>query len=90
MTGDIDASQWKVSPAKLHPTSLISEMQELETVLARRAGEALGVEIKRGLPVTGFHQTGDGLLFSQATNLLKVNGSWAAMAPQCCPQSGRF
>jgi hypothetical protein len=30
-------------------------MEELETVLARRA-EALGVEIKRGLAVTDFHK----------------------------------
>lgn len=41
-------------------TSLISEMEEVETVLARRA-EALGVEIKRGLATTDFHQTEDGV-----------------------------
>ncbi|MBV9876744.1 MAG: FAD-dependent monooxygenase, partial [Verrucomicrobia bacterium] len=41
-------------------TSLISEMAELESVLARRA-EALGVGIKRGLAITDFHQTEDEL-----------------------------
>jgi 2-polyprenyl-6-methoxyphenol hydroxylase-like FAD-dependent oxidoreductase len=35
-------------------------MQELETILTRRA-EALGVEIRRGLAVTAFHQNGDGI-----------------------------
>jgi 2-polyprenyl-6-methoxyphenol hydroxylase-like FAD-dependent oxidoreductase len=35
-------------------------MEELETVLVRRA-ESLGVEIKRGLAITGFHQTEDGV-----------------------------
>jgi len=58
--GDIDTAQWKYRLSGSTPTSLISEMQELETVLARRA-EALGVEIKRGFPITGFHQTGDGV-----------------------------
>src|SRR5271169_4706887 len=58
--GDIDTSQWKYRLPSSTETSLISEMQELETVLARRA-EALGVEIKRGLAVTDFQQTEDGV-----------------------------
>ncbi|MEH2456144.1 FAD-dependent monooxygenase [Nostoc sp.] len=58
--GDIDISQWKYRLPSSTETSLISEMQELEMVLARRA-EALGVEIKRRLAITGFHQTGDGV-----------------------------
>ena len=56
--GDIDTSQWTYRLPSSTATSLISEMEELETVLSRRA-EALGVEIKRGLAVTGFHQTED-------------------------------
>ena len=56
--GDIDTSQWKYRLSGATETSLISEMAELETVLARRA-EALGVEIRRGLAITGFHQTED-------------------------------
>jgi len=54
--GDIDPSGWKYRLPGATPTSLISEMQELETVFTRRA-EALGVEIRRGLVLTGFHQT---------------------------------
>jgi len=52
--GDIDVSQWKYRLPSSTETSLISEMQELETVLAHRA-EALGVKIKRGFAVTKFH-----------------------------------
>lgn len=58
--GDIDTSQWKYRLPGSVAHSLISEMEELETVLARRA-EALGVDIMRGLPVTGFHSTADGV-----------------------------
>lgn len=54
--GDIDTTQWKYRLPNSTATSLISEMAELETVLTRRAG-SLGVEIKRGFAVTGFHQT---------------------------------
>ncbi|RZK45463.1 MAG: FAD-dependent oxidoreductase, partial [Hymenobacter sp.] len=41
-------------------TSLISELEELETVLTRRA-EALGVVVERGLAITGLQQTADGV-----------------------------
>lgn len=58
--GDIDTSQWNRLPSSTD-TSLLSEMEELETILARRA-LALGVEIKRGAAVTGFHQTSDGVV----------------------------
>ena len=57
--GDIDTAQWKYRLSSSTDTSLISEIAELETVLTRRA-ESLGVEIKRGLAVTDFHQTGEG------------------------------
>lgn len=56
--GDIDTSQWKYRLSSSTEASLISEMQELETMFTRRA-EALGVEIRRGLAVTGFHHTGE-------------------------------
>ncbi|RAJ37306.1 2-polyprenyl-6-methoxyphenol hydroxylase-like FAD-dependent oxidoreductase [Pedobacter cryoconitis] len=56
LDGNIDTSQWKYRLASATDTSLISEMQELENVLNRRA-ESLGVEIRRGLAITGFHQT---------------------------------
>jgi 2-polyprenyl-6-methoxyphenol hydroxylase-like FAD-dependent oxidoreductase len=58
--GNIDTSQWRYRLPSSTNTSLIAEMEELETVLARRA-EALGVQIKRGLALTDFHQTEDGV-----------------------------
>jgi 2-polyprenyl-6-methoxyphenol hydroxylase-like FAD-dependent oxidoreductase len=58
--GDIDTSQWKYRLPGSTDASLLSEMEELETVLSRRAA-ALGVEIRRGLAITGFHQTADGV-----------------------------
>jgi len=58
--GDIDTSQWRHRLPGSTDTSLISEMQELETILSRRA-EGLGVVIRRGLDVTDFHQTEDGV-----------------------------
>ncbi|WP_149697092.1 FAD-dependent monooxygenase [Chitinophaga sp. CF418] len=57
---DIDTSQWKYRLSGSTDTSLIAEMEELETVLTRRA-TALGVTIKRGLSITDFHQTTDGV-----------------------------
>ena len=58
--GDIDTSQWRYRLPGSTDTSIISEMEELETLLARRAA-SLGVAIKRGLAITGFHQTADGV-----------------------------
>jgi len=58
--GNVDTSQWQYRLPGSAETSLISEMAELETVLIRRA-QLLGVEIKRGFAVTGFHQTADGV-----------------------------
>ena len=60
LSGNIDPSQWRYRLPSSTETILISEMEELETVLGRRA-EALGVEIKRGLALTDFHQNGDGV-----------------------------
>src|SRR6202000_1190331 len=57
LEGNIDASQWKYRLSGSTEVSVLSEMQELETVLARRA-EALGVVIRRGFSVTGFRQEG--------------------------------
>jgi len=58
--GNVDTSQWRYRLPGSTGTNLLSEMGELESMLARRA-EALGVGIKRGLAVTGFHQTADGV-----------------------------
>jgi 2-polyprenyl-6-methoxyphenol hydroxylase-like FAD-dependent oxidoreductase len=59
--GDIDASQWPLRLPGSLPTSLLSEMEELETLLARRA-LALDVTIKRGLALDSFAQTADGVM----------------------------
>jgi 2-polyprenyl-6-methoxyphenol hydroxylase-like FAD-dependent oxidoreductase len=71
--GDIDTSQWEFRLPGSTETSLISEMQELERVLARRA-EFLGVEIRRGLAITGFHQTVDGVTVQSGDQSFK--GKW--------------
>jgi 2-polyprenyl-6-methoxyphenol hydroxylase-like FAD-dependent oxidoreductase len=54
--GNIDRSQWKYRLPSATDTSLIAEMEELETVLGRRA-EAFGAKIKRGMAITSFDQT---------------------------------
>jgi 2-polyprenyl-6-methoxyphenol hydroxylase-like FAD-dependent oxidoreductase len=71
--GDIDTSQWKYRLPSSTETSLISEMQELETVFARRA-ETLGVEIKRGLALTDFQQTADGVAVQSGDQ--SFEGQW--------------
>ena len=55
---NIDTPQWKYRLPASTPPNLMSEIKEIETVLARRA-EALGVEIKRGHVITNVHQTAD-------------------------------
>nr|AUN37119.1 salicylate hydroxylase [uncultured bacterium] len=57
---NIDTSHWRYRLTSSTITNLLSEMEEIETVLARRA-EHLGVEIKRGFAITDFHQTEDGV-----------------------------
>jgi 2-polyprenyl-6-methoxyphenol hydroxylase-like FAD-dependent oxidoreductase len=80
LAGNIDASQWRYRLPSSTDTILISEMEELETVLARRA-EALGVEIKRRIATTDFDQTDDGVTVVsddqsfQATWLVGCDGS---------------
>jgi 2-polyprenyl-6-methoxyphenol hydroxylase-like FAD-dependent oxidoreductase len=59
-SGNIDTTQWKYRLPTSTATILLSEMQELETILTRRA-EALGVVIRFGVAVSGFDQTGDGV-----------------------------
>jgi 2-polyprenyl-6-methoxyphenol hydroxylase-like FAD-dependent oxidoreductase len=71
--GNIDPSQWRYRLPSSTDTSLISEMAELESVLARRA-EALGVKIRRGLALTSFHQTEDGVTVQSGEQSFK--GQW--------------
>jgi 2-polyprenyl-6-methoxyphenol hydroxylase-like FAD-dependent oxidoreductase len=70
---DIDTSQWAHRLPSSTDTMLLSEMEELETVLARRA-QALGIVIKRGVAVTGFHQTADGVSVESDGQLFR--GRW--------------
>lgn len=60
LDGNIDTSQWKNRLPSSTETSLLTEMEELETVLTRHA-ESLGVDIRRGLAVSGIHQTESGV-----------------------------
>ena len=73
LDSNIDPSQWKYRLPSSTDTSLISEIEELESVLSRRA-EVLGVEIKRGLAVTGFHQTENGVTVQSGDQSFK--GKW--------------
>lgn len=66
----IDTTQWKHRLPSATPPSLMSEMKEIETVLARRA-EALGIEIKRGLAITNVHQTADAVTVHSGNELFK-------------------
>lgn len=59
--GNVDASQWIYRLPSATAPSLMSEMRELEEIFTLRA-IALGVEIKRGLGVTDFHQTEDSVV----------------------------
>jgi 2-polyprenyl-6-methoxyphenol hydroxylase-like FAD-dependent oxidoreductase len=70
---NIDTSQWRYRLPGSTDTSLVSEMEELESVLASRA-EALGVVIKRGLAITDFHQTEDGVTVQSDDQSFK--GKW--------------
>ncbi|WP_019942800.1 FAD-dependent monooxygenase [Dyadobacter beijingensis] len=57
---DIDTSQWPYRlPGDTAP-ALLSGMEELETMLSRRA-ETLGVKIRRGTALTGLQQSTDGV-----------------------------
>jgi 2-polyprenyl-6-methoxyphenol hydroxylase-like FAD-dependent oxidoreductase len=73
LDGNIDTSQWKYRLPGSTETSLISEMQELETVLARRA-ESLGVDIRRGLAITDLHQTEEGVTVQSGDQ--SFTGKW--------------
>lgn len=71
--GHVDTSKWRYRLASSTPTSLLSEMEEVETILARRA-ENLGVEVKRGLAITDFQQTRDDVTVQAGDETYKA--SW--------------
>ena len=71
--GDIDPAQWPYRLPSATAASLISELEELETVLTRRA-DALGVAIKRGLALTGIQQTADAVIVQAGGHAFE--GKW--------------
>lgn len=62
---NVEVSQWKYRLPGATAMSLISEMEELETMLTSWA-EALGVVIKRGLTMTDFDQNQSGVTAQSA------------------------
>ena len=70
---NIDTSQWKYRLQSSTDTNLLSELEEVETVLSRRA-EGLGVAIRRGLAVTGFQQTRDAVMVQSGGE--SFTGKW--------------
>lgn len=73
LEGNIDFSQWKYRLPSSTETGLLSEMQEIETALTRRA-EVLGVTMKRGVAITGFVQTAEGVTVQSADQ--SFGGKW--------------
>jgi 2-polyprenyl-6-methoxyphenol hydroxylase-like FAD-dependent oxidoreductase len=69
----IDPSQWKYRLPSSTDSGMGTDMEELESALTHRV-ETLGVEIKRGLAVTGFQQTEDGVIVEAGGQHFK--GSW--------------
>jgi 2-polyprenyl-6-methoxyphenol hydroxylase-like FAD-dependent oxidoreductase len=72
LDGNVDSSQWRYRLPSSTDTNLISEMEELESLLARRA-EALGVEIKRGHAITDFQQTANGVTVQSGDHSFEAN-----------------
>src|SRR6202453_91767 len=72
LDGNIDSSRWRYRLPSSPETNLLSEMEELESVLARRV-EALVVEIKRGLAITDFQQTADGVTVQSGDHSFEAN-----------------
>ncbi|WP_333819832.1 FAD-dependent monooxygenase [Ohtaekwangia sp.] len=71
--GNIDASQWKHRLPSSTDTSLLSEIQELESILSHRA-ETLGVVIKRGSALIDFQQTENEVTVQSESQSFK--GKW--------------
>jgi 2-polyprenyl-6-methoxyphenol hydroxylase-like FAD-dependent oxidoreductase len=71
--GNVDTSRWGHRLPSSTPNILISEMAELESVLANRA-ESLGVVIQRGQAITGCSQTADNVTVETGTQ--SFQGKW--------------
>jgi len=68
---DIDMSRWPYRLPSPAGTSLMVDMESLETVLAARAGAA-GVEIRRGAAVSGFEQTDDEVIVGTESGMFRA------------------
>jgi 2-polyprenyl-6-methoxyphenol hydroxylase-like FAD-dependent oxidoreductase len=73
LAGKIDSSRWISRLPGSTETSLISELEELETTLTHSA-QSLGVEIRRGHAVTGLDQSEDEV--AVACGELSFRGQW--------------
>lgn len=73
LAGDIDAAQWPYRLPSSTATSLMTELEELETALTRWA-EGLGVEIRRGMGITDFQPTDDGVTVQAGDHTFR--GRW--------------
>ncbi|WP_428331656.1 FAD-dependent monooxygenase [Mucilaginibacter sp.] len=73
LDSNIDQSRWKFRIPGSTDTSLISEMAEIERALTRRA-EGLGVKIRRGIAISGFHQSDD--LIAAESSGETFTGKW--------------
>lgn len=60
LDGNIDIAQWPYRLPSSPATNLLTEVDEIESVLTLRA-ESLGVVISRGVALTGFRQNADGV-----------------------------
>jgi 2-polyprenyl-6-methoxyphenol hydroxylase-like FAD-dependent oxidoreductase len=67
----VDASRWPYRLPSPAGTSLMVEMESLETVLATRAS-AMGVEIRRGVAVEGFEQTDEEVVLRTADEIFRA------------------
>jgi 2-polyprenyl-6-methoxyphenol hydroxylase-like FAD-dependent oxidoreductase len=72
---NIDTSKWAYRLPGPGDTNISAEMEHIETVLTNHAIE-LGVEIKRGLAVTDFHQTNDEVNVKVGTQSMEFNSKW--------------
>lgn len=71
--GDVDLSRWEYRLPSSRPTGMLSDMEEIESVLGRHA-EALGVQILRGIAVDGIEQTEHGVTVRSGARSFR--GQW--------------
>ena len=70
---DVDAARWPYHLPSPAGVNLAVDMQALESVLAARA-TAMGVEIRRGMGIEDFDQTGEGVIVRAGTE--NVHARW--------------